>query len=340
VSASTPLFEFYDWWRGQLTSLWPESLARRATPRGQVARLRLDGQQIALYPPGSSTPVADDRPLPPGIETLELELAPNEFLLRHLTLPAAALSNLAEAVGYQIPRILPFTREQVLYACGSERPATAGDREVPVWVVAIPRRRLTEITHRLEFPLPDRPLSLRHPPAAGEPLRVSWRRAGRDERRQRRQRGLWLGLVVLWAAVLGMTLFKQQGAYDELAMQRDALRGDALAVGELRERMEHARALSTGLLERRQSAVPVLQLLNELTESLDDDTWLISLDLEDGELSLQGVSENPAALIETLEDATLLRDVRFESAITQAAGEGSRFNVSARIDTIAPGDLP
>jgi general secretion pathway protein L len=155
------------------------------------------------------------------------------------------------------------------------------------------------------------------------------------------QKALWWGLAALWIIAGAVMIMNQQRDFAALQVTHDELRREAAAVGQLRERIDLARAQLDSLLQRRQLTVTPLQLLNELTETLDDDTWLINLELQGDKLSLQGVSPTPAALIEILEDTTLLRDVQFDAAITQAgAGEGRRFNISARTVSAAQEGKP
>lgn len=155
------------------------------------------------------------------------------------------------------------------------------------------------------------------------------------------QRGLWLGLAATWVLAIALLVHDQQREYDALIATHDALRSEAVDVGQLRERLDLAQAQFDAIVQRRRDAVSALGLLGELTETLDDETWLVNLELQGADLSLQGVSATPAALIETLEDSELLSDVRFEAAITQAGREaGSRFNISAKATPTAAGAMP
>lgn len=335
--------ELFDWWRTQLVSLVPATLATGLGRADKVASLTLDGSTLrwrasreapeqslsldAAAAPGAAPAALTD------IEAVELRLAPSEFLVRRLTLPRVARSNLVEAVGYQIPKLMPFSREQVLFACGVDE-KSSGD-ELSVWLVAVPRHRLSGALKRLGIDLPTKLITVRRPPDTGEPLIVSWRVAEADDSRSRRRRWLWAGLAALWVVAAGLALLRQHQEYTELTAAVQELRSEARSVGALREQLDRTRARLDELAAKRQAAISPLQLLDVLTRELDDETWIINLELEGPKLAMQGVSSAPAALIEALEQSPLLSEVRFESAITQAGrDEGSRFNISARVSPL------
>jgi general secretion pathway protein L len=339
------LRQFLRWWGGQLSSLLPAGLSGD-TVAGRRLTLSVDQARIEVLAPGAQNETAvsveEARLMQLGgrVDAVTLHIGPRDYLVRQLTLPRIALSNLAETVGYQIQKLLPFNRDQVLYACGTSD-APAPDGQVAIWLAAIPKRTLQPPLDALDIALPDNPINLREPPTAGQPLQFSWRLARQDSRKTYVQKGLWLGLAATWALAIGLLVHDQQRQYDALLATHDALRGEAVNVGRLRERLDLAQSQFDAIVQRRRDAVSVLGLLGALTETLDDDTWLINLELQGSDLALQGVSAKPAALIETLEDSELLSDVRFEAAITQAGREaGSRFNISAKAAPASPEATP
>ena len=101
----------------------------------------------------------------------------------------------------------------------------------------------------------------------------------------------------------------------------------------LRDRLDQARSQAKWLSEHRQQAISPLMLIDTLTRQLDDQSWLQGLELKGRHLTLRGISSSPAALLETLEASRLLRDVKFQAAITRdSRAQGDRFNISARLE--------
>ena len=340
--------EFLYWWRNQLFELMPAALRRSWLGAKPTLILGIDGSSVTLRSPSLNTQTTFDLPddaettRPAGVDKflsrlprpqrLLVKLAPNEYLLRRLTLPRAAQANLAEAVGYQLPQLTPFTASQLVYACGQTADSPANG-PISAWLVAVPRQRIERALALIDQTPPDGYLPLRQPPQPGEPLTLSWRLAEASSLGGRRMRLAWLGLVALWFGVLGLHLYNQHQAQTTLDQTLDELQVRALRVGELRDRLAATEAQAAKLTSLRESTPSTLTVLEVLSEQLDDQTWLQGFDLRDGRLTLRGLSASPATLIETLETTEVLRDVRFGSAITRdGRSEGDRFNLSARVE--------
>ena len=341
--------EFFLWWRAQLAEIIPASLRGSWHNTKTSVLLSIDGNSLELSTPSTGAPAKFDltanedaaRPkalqeflssLPGSPQRIRLNLAPAEYLSRQLTLPRAAKPNLAEAVRYQLPQLTPFSADQLLYACG-EHPDSPADGPLSVWLVAIPRERVARALRLIGQSPPDSPLALRHPPAAGEPLALSWRVAETSRTPQHRKRLAWVGLIGLLIGVITLHFVNRQQEQAVLDSTLDEVRSRAVQVGNLRDRLTAANAQTAWLDEHKQSSVSTLALLNELAERLDDKTWLQGLELQGRRVTMRGISSSPATLIETLEASQLLKDVRFESAITRDnRGQGDRFNISAEIE--------
>jgi general secretion pathway protein L len=345
---------FFHWWLTQLASLVPGPLRRGWYAGGKTVTLEIEHEHLAISPvPGGERILVDlptgpaariDRNdelagrIPSALNTLKVRLAPQEFLVRRFTLPLAARTHLAEAVGYQLPKLIPFSSAQVLYACGVEKDSPASG-PLNVWLAAVPRRRLEAALTLLDIDMPEGALPIASPPAQGDWLDFTWRIQQRTGLSFGSRRLLWAGAAACWLAGLGLHLHNKQSDHDALSSTLADLRGQSAEVSRLREQLTNTIAQVDWLNQKKQSVVSTLDILDILTRELEDDTWLQTLELKDNEVSIQGLSPAPAGLIEKLEDATLLRDVRFESAITQdARNQGSRFSISARLRPLTGGD--
>lgn len=341
--------DFLHWWRTQISDLVPAVLRGTWQNAKTTLALKIDGSQLELSASQAARPVTcelpstDEAPRPaqvseflaglPGLpQRVRLTLAPEEYLLRHLTLPRAAQAHLAEAVGFQLPQLTPFAADQLLYACG-EMPDSPSSGPLSVWLVAIPRRRIGRALALIDQTPPENPLPLRSPPAPGGNIELAWRVRSQTATPRRHMRLAWSALVALWLTVFGVHIYQQrqeQAALDEKLMD---LRARAAEVVQLRARLADATAQAAWLAGRRQSTASPLMLLDTLTQQLDDQTWLQALDLQGRRLTLRGISSSAASLIETLEANPFLKDVRFDAAITRDnRGQGDRFNISATLE--------
>jgi general secretion pathway protein L len=345
--------DFLHWWRSQLSELMPAALRGSWQDAKTRLVLRIDGNSVELRSPAPGPaarielPESGDAARPATVDDflsqlrgrpqrVSLVLAANAYLLRRLTLPRAAQANLAEAVGYQLPQLTPFTASQLIYACG-ETPDSPAEGPISVWLVAVPRQRVARALALIDQAPPDGYLALRQPPAAGEDVELTWRLPEASSFSQHRVRLAWLGLLGLWLGVLGLHLYHQQQAQTRLDEALDELRARAHEVGNLRDRLAVAKAQADRLTALKQSAHSPLVLLDALTEQLDDQTWLQGFDLRGGGLTLRGITTSPATLIETLEASAMLQDVRFDAAITRdRRSQGDRFNINAKLESPAP----
>ena len=76
----------------------------------------------------------------------------------------------------------------------------------------------------------------------------------------------------------------------------------------------------------------LLEIMDELTRILPDDTWITRLDMKGSELQIQGQSSSAAAVIPLIESSSILQNPSFRSPVTQAPrSEDERFHLSAEI---------
>ncbi|NCA70797.1 MAG: fimbrial assembly protein, partial [Sphingobacteriia bacterium] len=88
----------------------------------------------------------------------------------------------------------------------------------------------------------------------------------------------------------------------------------------------------TAVLQQKWDSPNLLLMLRDLTDLLPDDTWLQTLDYNNGELELRGESAQATALIGMLEQAPGFEQVSFRSPVTQVPQTGKeRFNISLRL---------
>jgi general secretion pathway protein L len=141
---------------------------------------------------------------------------------------------------------------------------------------------------------------------------------------------LLLGLVLTLAAlVLGTPLWQKARTLESLEAEVRKTRADAVQVDEARQDLERARSGSTEVLRQKWEQPRMLDLFRELTERIPDDTWVQSLEYQNGEVQLRGESGQATALIGLLEEAPGFDGVSFRSPVTQVARTGKeRFNLA------------
>jgi general secretion pathway protein L len=142
---------------------------------------------------------------------------------------------------------------------------------------------------------------------------------------------LWAAIILLTLAALISPIWQKKQMVRSLDAEVQRARTEAIAVDDLRKELEQARLGSTAVLKQKWDAPDLLLMLRELTDRLPDDTWLQTLDYDNGQVSLRGESGQATSLIAILEQAPGIDQVTFQSPVTQVPQTGKeRFNLSLR----------
>ena len=263
----------------------------------------------------------------PRRQTL-LMLPASAVLTRRATIPAPFRDQPAKFLGYELDRLSPFKPEQVIF---DARVIGGGkDKALLSLELALTRRDAVEPWLK----------RLREAGAPADQItwEGAWPRANllpASERPRRRQPlldpdKLLLGLiVVLLGAVLITPIWQGHRDLQTLEGEVRKARAQAIQVDEVRQALERARRGSTEVLRQKSERPRMLELLRELTERIPEDTWVQSLEYQNGEVQLRGESGRATALIGLLEGAPGISGVQFRSPVTQVAQTGKeRFNLA------------
>lgn len=334
-----------DWWLGQLADWVPDGWRQRlAEKRGllvvdmgrdaSAAHALIDGRRHELGAVGgddrlrAALAVALDE-LPRRPAELELRLQPGEYLRRDFDLPLAAEGSLREAVELQVDRLTPFTADEVVFQCGVRERDPAAKR-LGAWLAAAPAGRVHELLEGLGEPRALAPRPSRAPPAPEEPLVLRYRLS--RERRIGYGWALAAANLVLLGAAVAAHVHNRELELDRVQEALAEVRRDAAEGAELAERLEQLRAAATIVSTRRTAWPTLVEVLEDLSVRVPDDTYLQRVELRQGELQLFGISTAASNLIRQLEASPLLADVRFESSVTRDAASGKeRFTIVARL---------
>jgi len=346
--------DFFAWWGSQLSDLVPESLSRSLQRARTTVTLRIEGEIATFCGPGDANTVSCELPttdqteqpaalreflgaLPSAPQRLRVILEPDQFLVRHFSLPRAARPHLAEAVGYQLPKLTPFTTDRVLYACGT-MPDSPSNGPLSVWLMTTPKDRIVQALTLIGQTAPQNPMRLDTPPEAGKPLELAWRVTEPRKSPRRRLRLAWIGMLALWIGAMGLHVFKRLEVHEQLTQTLAKVREEASEVTELRERLLDSRSQIDWLAEHKRSTPSAIVFLDSLAQLLDDQTWLQRLDFDGRSLRLTGISQSPSALVETLETSSSFEDVRFDAFSRDRRTQADRFNLSAKVEPPARED--
>lgn len=365
---------FWRWWAGELAALVP------AGPRAAWQRRRMrpvvafDGRRATLWRPvvqdgrlamaelaaialeGNADDVAAAgraaigtlaRSAGNGGVAVTLALPPRTVLRKQLILPLAVEENLRQVVGYDLDRHTPFKSEELYYdAVPLERDAV---RNVVRVDLATARRAQVDplIAHAESWGATVTSVSADGPErAAASPLNLlppERRPAGGLWRRWQ----FWLPLAVLLAIAAAATVlpvWQKREYVIALGDLADRARAQAAVSETLRAELDRQVGDYNFALERKFGYPPTVQVIDDVSRIMPDDTWLTQLELRTArgkdttrELSLRGESANAGRLVSVLEDSRLFTQAAPRSPTTKIQpGPGEIFDVGAQLKPLPP----
>lgn len=257
-----------------------------------------------------------------------------QVLRRVLTLPAAAEARLREVLAFELDRQTPFSADQVSHQ-GRVLSRDATSQQLQVELLVLPKARL------------DAELQALGPLARGlagvDAIEVDGRRLGlnllpdarRELRRDPVRRLNTLLAAVAVAALFGallLCLHNRSTRLEQLQQQVAAANDQARQARLLRNQLQVSAQAANFLSTTRAARPTMLELLDDLTRRIPDDTTLDKLAVNDGKLVMVGQSRAAPALVGLLQDSPLLTGPELSGAVQADPRSGrDRFTLTADV---------
>lgn len=339
-------------WGRQMLAAWRSLLPASVRPllQGEKGRLLFDRdgsllriavespeqeQLLGQVPLDDTALVADlgrriaDSPAPAW-----LMLPPSAVLRRTLALPAAAEARLREVLVHEIDRQTPFPADQVCFE-GRVIGRDAASQGVKVELLVLPRARLDQELQALG-PLAAGLAGADVRGEAGRALGVNLLLPAHRSRGSDPSSRLNLGLlgvaVVALLLALGLVRFNRADALAALRADVEAanlqVRDVRLARNQLVAKVEAANFLAG----RRAASPTMLEILDDLTRRIPDDTSVDKLSVENGRIVMIGQSRAAPALVGLLQASPLLVEPALTGAVQADPRTGrDRFTLTAGV---------
>ena len=358
---------FGQWWAQHLWSFLPAAVRasverRRARPvlafegnvatlwRPQVngslqlveaARISLDGAEATVTAAGRAALATLARSGAPAAQVI-VALPPRAVLKKSLTLPAAIEDDLRPALAYDLDRHTPFKGDELYFD------AAVVDRDVArnaliVDLVAA-RRTLVDPMLRHAENFGAQVVAV----VADSPERAAASRVNLlpdDRRVATLSWARWqvavpaVLLVVLALTALILPLWQKRQEAIALIKVAEGARHRAEASDALRTELERKVGDYNFALQRKYAYPGAVQVLDDVTRILPDDTWLTQLEFHSGrgkaparDIVLRGESANAGRLVGLLQDSKLFTQAAPRSPTTKIQpGPGEIFDVGAQV---------
>ena len=316
----------------------------------EVARVALTADMVDIAATGRAAikaVTANGDGENPAAPKVVIALPPRQVMRKTLVMPAAVEENLVQALSYDLDRHTPFRPEQLYFdAAVVDRNPTA--RTIGVdWVAVLKtavdgaRRQVEDwgcaVVAVVPGPVSTRPTKLNLIPREARAPSALWRRWQ-----------LWAPAALVAAgalAVLIVPLVQKREYAIALNKQVESAREQAEAADALRAQLERQQGDYNYALARKYAYPGTVQIIDDITRLLPDDTWLTQFEMRSAlrgkdtvrELSLRGESANAGALISTLEESRLVEQAALQSPTTKLQpGPGEVFVLGSRLRAGAP----
>jgi len=331
-----------------LMSLLPARL--RALVEGNDQRLFLlrQGDEVELVAAGrrgdaplGRLPLDDAIVLDQARQRLDDSAVPRWLLLpvsqvlrRTLALPAAAEPRLREVLAFELDRQTPFSADQVSYQ-GRVLSRDTAAQQLGVELLVLPKSRLDAEVLALGTLGADL-AGVDVVDADGRRLDVNLlpesRRQHRHDPVRRLNAALAAAAAMALLATLLLTLANRREVRDDFRSQVEAATVEARQARLLRSQLQVSAQAANFLAATRASRPTMLEVLDDLTRRMPDDTALDKLAINDDNLVMVGYSSAAPALVALLQDSPLLVEPALSGAVQADPRTGrDRFTIAARI---------
>ena len=336
------LHSFWTWWRDEIRTLLPRRMQTLLDTAAERNFLIVSDNEIVVRRGNflqsrevGRQPFEETALIPALTEKARgnvLLLSVNQVLAKKITLPAATEENLREVLAFEMDQQTPFNASQVYF--DFDITSRSEDRRtIDVELRVTPRRnanRLVDLLARkgikptaIAAQSPDgvfREISLDiDQPEIANPVRAFGLTGA-----------LTCAVTALAILTLSLPIIQKQIAITELESQvADALEHTGEGA-RLRDDIEQVAESARDLVLMKQEQPSILDLLEEMTRVIPNDTWLTHIDIIGGEVQIQGLSEEAAILISAIENSLVFENPEFRSAVTQVPRMNSeQFHLAA-----------
>lgn len=352
--------DFFAWWLQGLAYLLPEGVKQVLNPSPDILYIRSGRDVISFdHYHGSSQTLIESRTLPRDnsserliilewIKELQkkdvlcaLLLNDEDLLTKSLSMPANALNNIRDILGFEMDKHTPFSSEQVYFDYIIDEKSSSGENlQLDLYVVT--RKIADDLSSEMErLDIPFSRISSKHQGHLFSCINFDTENKSASAGKLNELVNVWLLLlcVLLFLAALFFPLSIQKGKLLALEEIINDQRKVALEVAALEKTKFTALSQNQFLLTKKKNSLPAIELIAEMTKVLPDDTWLNRLIIRDKEIQITGESASATSIIKYIEDSVYFDNANFRSPISRnSRSNKDRFNINARVNTEADND--
>lgn len=333
--------QFVAWWRQQLWECVPASWRANWTRSRRPAMLSLADDRFwaAGSPLEQSKPFSHSAMAQSGGD-VALVVGENNGFRRDIELPLAVEGKLAQVLSYELDRLTPLRASELYYDFRvKSRNMTAGTCAVEL--IAVPRSRVTPMLDaaRQKNLTVSRLLLSPQDVDSGVDLL-----ANTSERTQQAaSTSGWINIalialcLLLVVTMVALPLWQKRQYIIELQPIENSAKIDAEAASVLQRQLEKQVSEYNLPLARKHASPLVVQVLEDMTKRLPDDTWAQSLEIKtvpnqkSREVVIQGETGSGGKILQIVQESPLIKDPAFKATMTRVAPTVERFHIAGEL---------
>ncbi len=270
---------------------------------------------------------------------IEIVLRPSHFVFRPLELPRRAGEFLEGVVRAQIDRLTPWSAADAAF--GWSAPAPLGADRIVVTVAATARAMIAPIAQALSGKRADSIAISTLGESPGDqsaPIIVLTQQSGAEQRVRKLRFRLIAVLALASAAAAGSIAAAMITGADLDAQLLDLSRRIAERRAALLSGRGSVADEALAALEARKRSSPAgVIVLEALSQTLPDDTYLNELRIESSKVQIAGLTRDAPALIRLIEKSQHFTRATFFAPTTRTPTDnGDRFHIEAHIEPVFP----
>ncbi len=329
------------WWRQQLWECVPAAWRARLTQSRRPAMLSLADDRFwaAGAPLDQHKPFAHSAMAQSGGD-VALVIGESNGFRREVELPLAVEDKLAQVLSYELDRLTPLRASELYYDFRVKNRDT-GSGMCTVELAAVPRARVAPLLEAAGKKSLTISRLLLAPADVDTGIDLLAHTSERNA--QATSRSGWVNLALaglcglLIAALIALPLWQKRQYVIELQPIETAQKAEAEAASVLQKQLEKQVNDYNLPLSRKHGSPLVVQVLEDLTKRLPDDTWAQTLEIKtipnqkSREVIVQGETGSGGKILQIVQESPLLKDPAFKATMTRVAPTAERFHIAGEL---------
>ena len=349
------LSEFWQWWVSELFDILPSSnnISLNHESDMQIyiekkkCKLELIEQNVSLENDESFVSSIILNKYLSAIEDLgnhpadscDLRINKNILLTRTITLPLATEENIADVVAYEIDRYTPFKKEDVYFDIDIVSKDREGNKLTAI-VTVIKKNTLDEVFEFCE----QSGLVLNNIYAQADSGDISELKfEGLPDNIANKNNGssnkyMLIFTLVLLIIALIIPIAKNYWLSSKYEVEIQSMSSQLAEVKELRSEFHTLRKQADQANSLQGNSMRLIDLLDELTKIVPNDTSLARLSFEEDVVRMQGSSDSASMLIAILDSSKAFTDVEFAAPVTKNSDlDKENFTIQVKVNNANDG---